>query len=224
MRLLIIEDEHLLARSMKQLLQVRGFVIDHVDSAEKALGRLRLYHKDYATILLDISLGGMDGIELTRLLRAERILTPIVVVSAHADVDAKVRALDAGADDFLAKPFSTDELNARVRAILRRPRTEKPRYERQVIGPFTINPEERKVISGDQSLRLTGKEYALLERIAKRPNEIVTNDELRRALWDGETQHESNVLSVHIKNLRRKLQPHRARVETIRGVGYKLII
>ena len=224
MRLLIVEDELLLAQNMKHLLQMRGFVTDHVDSAEKALGRLRLYHKDYSAVLLDLALGDMTGFELVRLLRAERIMLPIVVVSAHADTGVKVRALDSGADDFIAKPFSTDELSARLRAILRRPRPERKPPGQRTVGPFTINPDERDVRSGTQSLSLTGKEYALLERIAQQPNEIVTSEELRRTLWDGEVAHESNVLSVHIKNLRRKLQPHRAHVVTVRGIGYKLVL
>ncbi len=223
MRLLIVEDEELLAQNLKKILERKGFAVDLVADGEKARSRILLYHKEYDAIVLDLTLPGMDGTALTRSLRADNITVPIIIVTGRSDTNTKVELLNAGADDYVVKPFSSDELVARIGSVLRRPAHVLQPV--QTVGDITIDTTAHQVRVGDKEIPLTLKEYSLLECFLRRPGEVFTREELSQQVWDFNALTLSNVLDVHMKNLRKKLErsTNSARFETIRGVGYRLV-
>lgn len=224
MRLLLIEDEEALAISLKKMLELKGFAIDWLDNAEKARTRILLYRNDYDLILLDLTLPGMSGAELTRLIRAEGVMVPIIIVTGEAGTQHKIALLESGADDYVVKPFSADELVARVRSVLRRPAVAQPVVHH--VGRFEVDTTARRVRAGETEIPLTLKEYMLFECFVRRPGEVLTREELCNQVWDFNTVTWSNVLDVHMKNLRKKLHlgNDSARFETVRGVGYRLVV
>ena len=223
MHILIVDDEEVLARNLKKILEHKGFGVDWLVSAEKARTRVLLYRNEYDMIILDLALPGMSGAAFTKGLRAEGITTPIIIVTGNADTQNKIELLNSGADDYVVKPFSSDELIARISSVLRRPVKSEPVMHK--LGRLTIDTAARRVQIGDAEGSLTLKEYALLECFLRRPGEVLSREELFNQVWDFNTLTWSNVLDVHMKNLRKKLQATRdsARFETIRGVGYRLI-
>ncbi len=223
MRLIIIEDEVVFAQNLKQLLELKGFAVDWLESADKALNRILLYQKEYDMILLDLSMPGMDGMELTRRLRTEGVKTPIIILTGNADTANKITLLNTGADDYIVKPFSVDELIARITSILRRPDT--PRAITLSAGDLAVDTSRRRVTVRDKEVALTLKEYALLECFIQRPEQVISREELSSKVWDFAALTLSNVLDVHMRNLRKKLNDTSGnRFETIRGVGYRLVV
>ena len=223
MHILIVEDEEALAQNLKKLLEHRGFGVDWLANAEKARTRVLLYRNEYNMIILDLALPGMDGMVFTKGLRAEGITTPIIIVTGNSDTKNKIELLNSGADDYVVKPFSSDELIARISSVLRRPVKSEPVMHK--LGRLTIDTAARRVQIGDAEVSLTLKEYALLECFLRRPGEVLSREELFNQVWDFNTLTWSNVLDVHMKNLRKKLGTTRdsARFETIRGIGYRLM-
>jgi DNA-binding response OmpR family regulator len=223
MRLLIVEDEEALAKNLKKILELRGFAVDWLADGEKARSRISLYHKEYDVIILDLALPGLDGAALTKIMRSEHITTPVIILTGQSGTDYKVKLLDSGADDYVVKPFSSDELIARINSVSRRPKAE-PKIVRAV-GDITVDTATHRVSVGDAEVSLTLKEYSLLECFLRRPGEVFTREELSNQIWDFNALTLSNVLDVHMKNLRKKL--HRdgnsARFETVRGIGYRLV-
>lgn len=224
MRLLIVEDEEGLAKNLKKLLELRGYATDWLTDGLKARTRILLYHKEYDAIILDLTLPGMDGMSLTTSLREENIKTPIIILTGRGETEYKVALLNAGADDYIVKPFSSTELIARISSVTRRP----PMSQKVVheVGDITIDTASHRVYFGDEEIVLTLKEYALLECFLRRPGEVFTREELSDQVWDFNALTYSNVLDVHMKNLRKKLheRSNSARFETIRGVGYRLVV
>ncbi|MBI4133665.1 response regulator transcription factor [Candidatus Uhrbacteria bacterium] len=223
MRLLIVEDEEKLAKNLKRLLEFRGFAVDILDSGERAFTRLSLYRNDYSLALIDLSLPGLDGTTLTKRLREEKVTLPIIIITGRAETQFKIELLNSGADDYVVKPFSSEELVARINSVLRRPLVAQPIVH--TVGNLTVDTASRKVSAEGAEIRLTLKEYSLLECFLRRPGEVLTRNELANQVWDFNSVNWSNVLDVHMKNLRKKLsQAERAaRFETIRGVGYRLV-
>lgn len=223
MRLLIVEDEEGLAQSLKKLLEMRGYATDWLADGEKALSRIQLYHKDYDVIILDLTLPGMNGMEVTKNARAEGIATPIIILTGQSDTENKVALLNAGADDYVVKPFSSAELIARIQSVTRRPKESQKVVHS--VGDIMIDTAARRVCVGDQEITLTLKEYALLECFLRRPGDVFTREELSSQVWDFNALTLSNVLDVHMKNLRKKIhqEGNTARFETVRGVGYRLV-
>lgn len=223
MRLLIVEDEEGLAKNLKQLLEMRGFATDWLSDGAQARERIVLYHKDYDVIILDLSLPGMGGLSLTRDLRATNIKTPIIVLTGNHETESKVELLNAGADDYVVKPFSPTELIARIASVMRRP----PASQTVVhaVGDISLDTAAHRVCINEKEVTLTLKEYALLECFLRRPGELFTREELSSQVWDFNALTLSNVLDVHMKNLRKKLQSSgsTAHFDTIRGVGYRLL-
>lgn len=173
--------------------------------------------------MLDLALPSMDGMALTESIRAENISTPIVILTGRSDTETKVALLNAGADDYVVKPFSSVELVARIASVLRRPtETKKVIHD---VGGISIDTATHRVSVGDTEVPLTLKEYALLECFIQRPGEVFTREELCNQVWDFNAVTWSNVLDVHMKNLRKKLNGYSnsARFETVRGVGYRLV-
>lgn len=223
MRLLIVEDEKGLAKNLKKILELKGFAVDWLADGEKARTRALLYHKEYDCIIFDLMLPGMDGMALTKSLRTENITTPIIILTGRSETENKVALLNAGADDYVVKPFSSDELIARIASVLRRP--EAVQKVVQAVGDIAIDTAAHRVYIGEKEIPLTLKEYALLECFLRRPGEVYTREELCNQVWDFNAMTWSNVLDVHMKNLRKKLQAsgNSARFETVRGVGYRFV-
>ena len=223
MRLLIVEDEAGFAGNLKKILELKGFATDWVEDGDKAFNRALLYRNEYDAIILDLTLPGMDGGSLTRRLREEGVTTPIIILTGRAETEYKVALLNAGADDYMVKPFSALELIARITSVTRRPTI--LQQPSQVVGDITIDTASHRVYIGDTEIILTLKEYALLECFFRRPGEVFTREELANQMWDFNALTSSNVLDVHMKNLRKKMHlASHASFETVRGVGYRLMV
>lgn len=222
MKLLLIEDEQKLAQALAKGLTHEGFAVDIVSDGKKALTRISLHRNDYDVVILDLMLPSMDGYEICKQMREMNITVPILVLTARAETDTKVQLLLAGADDYLVKPFSFAELTARVRALLRRPQEVLP--EAIKVGDIELNPTERRVFRNGKEIALTLKEFGLLEYFMRHPNQVVNREDLLSHLWDFNYVGFSNVVDVHVKNLRRKLDSEggSASLETVRGIGYRL--
>ena len=223
MRLLIVEDEVLLGENLKKILELKVFAIDWLQEGDKALTRATLYHSDYDVIILDLTLPGMDGLAITKAIREEKITTPIIILTGSGETQRKVDLLNAGADDYVVKPFSHEELIARIASVARRPATMPTVVH--TVGNVTIDTATHKVFVDGQEVTLTLKEYALLECFLRRPGEVFTREELSNHVWDFNSMTWSNVLDVHMKNLRKKLERTASspRFETVRGVGYRFV-
>ena len=222
MRILIIEDEEKLAQSLKKGLEKEGYAVDYVLDGEAGERRLEMSFKDYDLVVLDLMLPKKDGFEILRTIRKEEITTPILVLTARDATDDKVMALNEGADDYLVKPFSFEELSARVRALLRRPEQSLPAELK--LKDLTLNISSRKAFRKGKEIVLTLKEFGLLEYLMRHPNQVLTREQILDHLWDFAFDSFSNVVDVHIKNLRKKIDSdHNEKLlETIRGVGYKI--
>lgn len=222
MRLLLVEDEEKFAAVLAAGLKHKGHAVDIVNDGVKGYTRISLHRSDYDLVILDLMLPGMSGLDICRQMRAEGITLPILILTARSEEDQKVSLLQSGADDYLVKPFSFEELAARIQAILRRPAESLPTTLR--VLDIELNPGDRTVRRDGVPLTLTLKEFGLLEYFLRRPNQVVNREDLVAHLWDFNYESFSNVVDVHIKNLRKKLdggsQP--SILETIRGIGYRL--
>ncbi len=222
MKILLVEDEEKLASALTKGLEHEGYAIDAISDGKKALTRISLHRNDYDLIILDLMLPSMDGHEICKQVRAWNITIPILVLTARAETDTKVELLLSGADDYLVKPFSFAELTARVRALLRRPTESLP--ETLKVGDLELNSAERRVTRSGEEIPLTLKEFGLLEYFMRHPNQVVNREDLLSHLWDFNYAGFSNVVDVHVKNLRRKLGEGNpgAVLETVRGIGYRM--
>ena len=221
MKILLVEDEQKLAQALVKGLSHEGYAVDTVSDGKKALTRIQLHRTDYDLVILDLMLPTMDGYEICKEMRASNITVPILILTARAETDTKVQLLLAGADDYLVKPFSFAELSARLKALMRRPNEKLP--ETLKIGDIELNPGERKVTRSGKTVPLTLKEFGLLEYFMRHPNQVVNREDLLSHLWDFNYVGFSNVVDVHVKNLRRKLESEGTGVlETVRGIGYRL--
>jgi len=221
MKILLVEDEKKLADALKRGLELQGYTVDTVSDGAKALMRISLHRNDYDVVILDLMLPSMDGHEICKQMRAKDITVPILVLTARAETETKVQLLMSGADDYLVKPFSFAELNARIHALLRRPNEALPQV--LSIADIVLDPNTRRVTYRGQDVPLTLKEYGLLEYFMRHPNQVVNREDLLTHLWDFNYVGFSNVVDVHVKNLRRKIGEDGDRVlETVRGIGYRL--
>ena len=222
MKILLVEDEEKLSQAIAKGLQLEGYTVDIVDDGKKALTRISLHRSDYDLIILDLMLPSMDGYEICKQVREWNITVPILVLTARAETDSKVRLLQSGADDYLVKPFSFAELIARIRALLRRPVESLP--ETLMFADIELHPAERRVKRAGEEISLTLKEFGLLEYFMRHPNQVVNREDLLSHLWDFNYVGFSNVVDVHVKNLRRKLDRTGGVgiLETVRGIGYRL--
>ena len=218
MRLLLAEDDLRLRSLLERGLGENGYVVDAVDRGDDALHLLRLY--EYAVAVLDWRMPGLDGVEVIRAGRRLGLPVPVLVLTARDAVADRVAALDAGADDYLVKPFEFPELLARLRALQRRPPALLPALR---VGGVELDPAARRVSDGDRELRLTAMEYSLLEILLRKHPAVVTRAALARQLWEDEVGAvDTNTLDVHVTRLRGKLGPTGLRVANVRGVGYRL--
>jgi len=222
MKILLVEDEEKLAEAIKRGLELGGYTVDIIGDGKKALSRISLHRTDYDAVILDLMLPSMDGHEVCKEMRAQNITVPILILTARAETNTKVDLLLSGADDYLVKPFSFAELSARLQALLRRPSQALP--EKLQVGTIELDPGTRRVTKNGEELLLTLKEFSLLEYFMRHPNQVVNREDLLNHLWDFNYVGFSNVVDVHIKNLRRKLGVEEGEgvLETVRGIGYRL--
>ncbi len=223
MHLLIVEDEEKLAKALKKGLELKGFAVDWLPDPEKAKTRILLYRNEYDLIILDLMLPGMDGASITEAVRKENVTTPIIILTARNETEHKVDLLNKGADDYIVKPFSFEELISRINAVLRRPAQQKAVTLK--VGDLEMDTSTRVVRKNGAEIPLTLKEFSLLECFMRQPNEVLSREKLFDHVWDFNSLSWSNVLDVHMKNLRKKLNhedPNSPVFETVRGVGYRL--
>ena len=220
MRLLVVEDEGGIAGALRQGLSEQGYAVDVARDGEQ--GRDHALAATYDVILLDILLPKLDGLSLLRDLRKRGMTTPILLLTARDAIDDRVAGLDAGADDYLVKPFSFSELLARIRALLRRPVLRAG--DRLVTGDVAMDLGARTVTRGTQAVTLTPREFAVLEYLLRHPGQALSRTQIAEGVWSWEFHGESNVVDVYIGYLRRKLDEDGVPsiIETLRGYGYRL--
>jgi two-component system response regulator MprA len=218
-RILVIEDDPAILKVLQRGLSYEGYAVDIATDGRMGLNLYRENHPDL--VILDLMLPGMDGLEVCRRLRASGNL-PILILTAKDAIQDRVQGLDAGADDYLVKPFDLDELLARIRALLRRTQTE--RQQTYQFADLTMDTITRQVKRGERFIQLTAKEYDLLELFLRHPRQVLTREVIFDRVWGYDFGGESNVLEVYIRYLRQKLEAEGEPrlIHTVRGVGYVL--
>lgn len=209
-----------MAAALRRALRGEGIVTDVAAGGEEALRLARSREPD--AVVLDVMLPDIDGFETCRRLRAEGVWSPIIMLTARDAIEDRVRGLDQGADDYLTKPFSLAELLARLRALVRRGPAQRPTV--MEAGDLRLDPATRRVWRGDREVELSAREFALLEAFMRRPEQVLSQDQLLDAAWDLGYEHRSNVVEVYVRYLREKIdRPFGVRsIETVRGIGYRL--
>lgn len=220
MKILVVEDNTKLAENLKQGLMQEGYAVDVIEDGLVAEKRILVNRDEYDLVVLDRMLPGKDGVAVCNNWRENDVVVPVLMLTALDTTDDKVTGLDAGADDYLAKPFAFKELLARIHALLRRPKKTSP----IVLSSHgvSINTTSRVVTYKDKPISLTLKEFMVLEYLMRNLNKVITRDELYSHAWDFADSAFSNTVDVHIKNLRRKIHDNGKIIQTIRGVGYKM--
>ena len=221
MRVLVVEDDRGLARALRRGLEESGLRVDHVVTAEEALAAVR--SASHQVIVLDIMLpGGNDGLELCAELRRLGVGTPVLMLTARDAIDDRVLGLEAGADDYLVKPFAFRELVARIRALTRRHAPAHPAVLE--VGELRLDTEDWSMTVGGQPLALTPKELSIMELLMQNAGRLLTRAQIEEQVWETDLSMESNLLEVYIARLRRKLAAASATslITTVRGAGYRL--
>jgi len=220
MRVLVVEDERKLAALLARGLREEGYAADLADRGEEALWMANAVA--YDAIVLDVMLPGLDGFDVCRRLRARGVWSPVLMLTARDAIDDRVTGLDAGADDYLPKPFSFEELLARIRALTRRAPVERPPVLQT--GDLRLDPAAHRAWRGEVELDLSAKEFALLELFMRRPGVVLSRTQLLDGAWDIAFEARSNVVDVYVRYLREKVDRPFGRdsIETVRGVGYRL--
>ena len=220
MRILVVEDEKKIATFVQGGLKECGFVVDVVHRGDEALDIILNHHFD--AVVLDIMLPGRDGLSILRVLRERANCVPVLILTARGEISEKVEGLNLGADDYLAKPFSIDELAARVRALIRRNSGET--LLRYRVNDLTLDLATRAVRRGSRRIDLTAREFSVLECLMRSPGRVFTRTQLCQHVWEYHFDPESNLVDVYIQRLRRKVddgEPIKL-IQTVRGVGYRI--
>ena len=219
MKILVVEDDRELSRAIKRLLEFNKYEVDVAFDGLEALDKV--YYNEYDALILDYMMPKMDGIMTLKTLRANDNNIPVLMLTAKANIDDKVEGLDAGADDYLTKPFQIKELLARVRALLRRKGEVISSLE---FGDFTLDPNTAEVVSKDNRVNLTNKEYQLLELFIRNKNVLLSTEKIMNTIWDFDSQAEINVVWQFISNIRKKLKSIGSEytIQAVRGIGYRL--
>jgi two-component system OmpR family response regulator len=219
-RVLVVEDEPHMAALIRKGLSRDGFAVDVAPDGEECMAMATV--TTYDAIVLDIMLPGISGFEACRRLRDDAVWTPVLMLTARDSVDDRVTGLDAGADDYLVKPFAWPELLARLRALIRRGARERPTVLE--VDDLRLDPATRAVHRGEEPIDLSAKEFALLETFMRRPGDVLPRAHLLERAWDVGYQGRSNVVDVYVGHLRAKIDVPfgRRTLETVRGSGYRL--
>ncbi len=220
MRVLVVEDETRMARLLKRALEEEGHAVDV--AADGAEGLWLATENAYGAVVLDVMLPDLDGFEVCRQLRAKGLWVPVIMLTARDSVGDRVRGLDAGADDYLVKPFSLMELAARLRALGRR--DDRPRPVVLTEGDLKLDPAAKRAWRAGTELQLSPREFALLEVFLRHPGDVLTRSQIIEAVWDFAYDGSSNVVDQYVTYLRRKIDTPFGRrdIETVRGMGYRL--
>lgn len=219
MRILVVEDDEKIASFLVKGLKQSGFAVDHCTDGERALGLAQSV--SYDAVVVDIMLPRLDGLSMIQLLRSRDIRVPVLILSAKASVDDRVRGLQAGGDDYLTKPFAFSELLARVQALIRRAtRTAEP--TRLTAGTLTLDLLTREVQRNGDKIELQPREFSLLEYLMRNPNRVVTKTMILEHVFDYSFDPQTNVVDVLVHRVRGKVDPEKKLIHTIRGVGYVL--
>jgi two-component system, OmpR family, response regulator len=220
MRVLVVEDDPKMAALLHRGLVEEGHGADVARTGDDAVWMAQAV--EYDAIVLDLMLPGRDGFEVCRQLRADGIWSPVLMLTARDAVEDRIAGLDAGADDYLRKPFSFAELLARLRALVRRGSAERPAIVE--VGDLRLDPATRQVWRGETEIKLSAKEFNLLDAFMHRPEQVLSRDRLLEHAWDFAYEPKSNVVDVYVRYLREKIdRPFgRASLETVRGLGYRL--
>jgi len=221
MRILVVEDELALARGLINVVKSHGWAVDHVTHGATALQEVKLQH--YAAVVLDIGLPDINGLDVVRRMRAADVRTPVLMLTALGHVQARIDGLDAGADDYLAKPFEIDELQARIRALTRRGRSSHLAAVTH-IGAMVVDRAKGEVTLAGRSLNLRPREWAVLDALTARPGALVSRERLSSEIFSHDCPVAPNALDVHVGRLRRKLAPDGPGIRTVRGRGYMLVV
>lgn len=221
MRILLVEDESKLNALIKRGLEKHGFAVDVIENGSEAVEHIILNNADYDAVVLDLMLPGRSGHDICTTIRERGIQLPILVLTAKQLTSDKIVLLNMGADDYMTKPFELAELVARLRALMRRPNESLP--TEYVVGSLRLNPSTRRVFVEEVPLDLTRKEFALLELFMQHPGKALEREYIHDHVWDFNFNSLSNVVDVHVKNLRKKLGQSNEKVfiETVDGVGYR---
>ena len=223
MKILIVEDEQDLLDVMLRYMKREGYVCEYATTFKEGYKKINNYEYDCA--ILDLNLPGGDGLKLVKMLRSEMPNTATVIISARSSLDDRISGLDIGADDYLTKPFNLSELNARIKAVIRRKTNQ---FSSELIfGSLTIDLDKRSVVVSDKTLKLTKKEFDILVYLARNKNRVVTKDSIAEHLW-GDYMDDAlsyDFIYAHVKNLRKKLSQNNCGdyLKTVYGVGYKFI-
>lgn len=224
MRILVVEDDIKIAAAVKKGLELKGFAVDAVHDGETGLSYAS--DADYDLVVLDRMLPGMDGVELCRRVREQGVSTPILMLTARGTIGDKVEGLNSGADDYLVKPFSFDELNARVKALLRRPKAHTGTIIKA--GDLSLDTTTYEVKRADAPIKLSHKEFALLEYFMHHQGQVITKDMIINHVWDEDALVLPNTVEVYMGYLRNKIDrpfpDAKPLLQTMRGFGYKLAV
>jgi DNA-binding response OmpR family regulator len=222
MRILIVEDNVKIAESIKKGLTRNGFAADMIHDGQEAAEHIFMNNQDYDAIILDLMLPNRSGLDICMAARERGISTPIIVLTAKDEKADSIVLLNAGADDYMVKPFAFEELMARIRAVTRRPVETLP--TELSIHDVRLNTNTRKVFVGNDEVPFTLKEFAILELFMRNPDRVLTREFILDHVWDFNFNSLSNVVDVHVKNLRQKLSATKQGdiIETVTGVGYRI--
>ncbi|MBI2433596.1 MAG: response regulator transcription factor [Candidatus Hydrogenedentes bacterium] len=220
MKVLLVEDEKRISDFAAKGLREAGFTVEVCDNGDEAL--TRALFQQYDAMVLDIMLPGRDGLSVLRQLREKRNATPVLLLTARTALDERVEGLNLGADDYLTKPFYVEELIARIRAVARRNTGEKLTVLKA--GNVTVNLVTREVFNGEAAVRLTTREFSLLEYLLRSPGRVLTRTQILEHVWGYDFDPSTNLIDVHIQRLRKKLggDGQEPLIETVRGVGYRV--
>lgn len=220
MRLLLVEDEVTPAAYLKRGLEREGYAVDVASDGEQGLWLAT--SQPYDVIVLDILLPMLNGIEVCARLRAQGVWAPVLMLTALDEEATEAAALDTGADDYLRKPFAFSVLLARVRALTRRGSEARPAV--LVLGTLGLDPAARRVADSGRELRLTATEFCILESLLRRPDEVVSKQDLLGSCWDWAFDGDPNIVEVYVSRLRRKLQGSSVRIDTVKLAGYRITV
>jgi DNA-binding response OmpR family regulator len=216
MRILIVEDEPTLRKLEKNFLEKHSFVVDGVETGKEALSKLEI--NEYDCILLDLNIPEKDGISVAKEIREYGNNTPIIMVTARSQIYDKLEGFDSGADDYITKPFDMKELVARINAVIKRSSINQEEILK--ISDMKIYPEKNLVKDGEKEIELSNKEMGVLQYLVRNKTKIISSEELLEHVWDSNVDMFTNTVKTHIKTLRKKIDPKKKLIKTVRGKGY----
>lgn len=219
MKLLIVEDEKHLCATIAKYLKNDGYTVDTCHDGSDALDYIN--GTEYDAVILDIMLPGLDGISVLKKIRNRKLKTPVLLLTAKNSIEDKVEGLDSGADDYLTKPFSLEELSARIRVMIRRSGVERVNNT-ITVGPLTLDTEKKTALREGKTFTLTAKEYSILEYLMHNKGIVLSRDKIMHHIWNYDYEGSSNIIDVYIRTLRNKIDADfdQKLIQTVRGMGY----